>query len=168
MNSKNILNLLQQKHAEYVDKYGTYPDLLFIGHIQSYDLYTEIIKSNSFSYQQFKFISNQEFLGCKIIRLFDPYYGYDFYEYQDLNQLADYSYSLDLEFINYQKLPLLSSEPMYSNGGDQPTGPATIPFITVPIKVIEAFKAELKFTDLYNKMKKVQATYQEWLRFHSR
>lgn len=141
---------VRQSFDEYVLKFDSFPDLIFMGRYYFYDFFNEVNNlKNLYDVDNWKVLNdpknrNYEILGCKVILVNDELYNFGFFEFEDLEKAKDYiidkNYRNSTDRLSLQKcrndIDHRSWEPT------QPTKPTTSFIINIPFFVIEAFKLE--------------------------
>lgn len=139
---------IQKSYDEYVLRYDSFPDLIFMGSRFFYDFINEVRNlQNLYDVRNWKVISdpikkNYEVLGCKIILVNDELYNCGFFEFDDLEKAKDYIF--DMDFRN--RAHRFSFEKNVKDLGYRPCDPSqsrpTSIILNIPFFVIDAFKLE--------------------------
>lgn len=141
---------IQKSYDEYVLRYDSFPDLIFMGSNFFYDFFNEVINLQKlYDVRNWKVLNdpkqkNYEILGCKVIIVSDVLYKFGFFEFVDLEEaekfIIDKDYSNIAHRLSLQKridnIDHSSWEP------SPPTKPLTSVIVNIPFFVIEAFKFE--------------------------
>ena len=142
------LKAIRQSYDEYVLKFDSFPDLIFMGRNYFYDLFNEVesLKRNGVSnwkIQTGTTLKNYDIYGCKLIVINEPFFTFGFFEFNDLDKTKDlviaqeYRKSADRLSIakNIENVD-------YSPRDPSPIHRPTTDTLDIPFFIIDAFKLE--------------------------
>ncbi|MGQ0894459.1 hypothetical protein ACT4Y0_15195 [Acinetobacter baumannii] len=142
------LKAIRQSYDEYVLKFDSFPDLIFIGRNYFHDLFNEVesLKRNGVNYWKIRSgstLNNYDIYGCKLIVINEPFFAFGFFEFDDLDKIKDLV--IADEYRN--SADRLSIAKIIENVDYRPRDLSQIPRPTtdtldIPFFVIDAFKLE--------------------------
>ncbi|HAV5300133.1 TPA: hypothetical protein JI044_17100 [Acinetobacter baumannii] len=143
------LKAVRQSYDEYVLRFDSFPDLIFMGKNYFYDFFNEVesVKREIGDYWKIQSgpkLNDYEIFGCKVIVVDDRYFSFGFFEFTDLEETKDYIFdkdfrnSADLFSVDKGKKDLLD----HRSWEPQPVERLPDLILNIPFFVIEAFKLE--------------------------
>ncbi|OCY52882.1 hypothetical protein [Acinetobacter pittii] len=140
------LQSLQKSYDEYVLRFNSFPDLIFVGNNVYRDLYDEFKKNTNWKVVFESRYKIDSIIGCKLIIVPSYHYDYrfDFLEFDDLEECKnlifdeDFRRSSDYMVINKNLLSISDCKPWEAS-------PPTKSFdycLNIPFSAIDQFKLE--------------------------
>ncbi len=133
---------------EYVLKYDSFPDLIFMGSRFFNNFFIEDSNLRKLhDVRNWKVLNdpikkNYEVLGCKVILVNDEFYNCGFFEFDDLERAKDYIFDSDFR-KSEDRFAILKNIENSCYSSCEPTQLRSINHIlNIPFSVIDAFKLE--------------------------
>lgn len=138
-----LIIYLFKSYKEYISKYRTSPNLLFVGEKVFLELVRDPVNLQNLRFSQT--LQEHTIYGCLIIRVPSRSYGYNFYEFDDLYIYKDINVPHGRELI-IEKLLLEGSLCFVGNPELDPRSTATIDVerLIIPLDVLASFKKQLR------------------------
>ncbi|BBQ50141.1 MULTISPECIES: hypothetical protein [Acinetobacter calcoaceticus/baumannii complex] len=141
---------VRQSFDEYVLRFDSFPDLIFMGRNYFYDFFNEVNNLKKlYDVDNWKVLNdpknkNYEILGCKVIIVNDELYSFGFFEFEDLEKAKEYIIDKNYRNSHYRLSLQKCRNDIDHKSWDPvpPTEPRTNFIINIPFFVIEAFKLE--------------------------
>ncbi|MFW1636418.1 hypothetical protein [Acinetobacter oleivorans] len=138
---------VQKSYDEYVLRFDSFPDLIFIGNNVYRDLYDEFKKKPNWKVLFESKYKIDEIMGCKIVIVPSHYYDYrfDFFEFDDLeeckNKIFDEDFRRSSDYLTIMKnLPSIYDCKLWE--ASPPTMSDFDYCLNIPFAAIEQFKLE--------------------------
>ncbi|MDV4235858.1 hypothetical protein [Acinetobacter baumannii] len=141
------LQSLQKSYDEYVLRFNSFPDLIFVGNNVYRDLYDELKKNTNWKVVFESRYKIDSIIGCKLVIVPSHHYDYrfDFFEFGDLEECKNMIFAEDFrrssDYLSIMKnLPLI-----YDCKPWEASPPTKSDFdycLNIPFAAIEQFKLE--------------------------
>ena len=131
-----MISYIEKAYTNYVDKYKSSPNLLFIDE----KVFYELIKNQN-DYSSFRYspeLNYYTFFGCLIIKLKGHGFGYKFYEFDDLFNHKDTQVLYGRNLI-IEKWPLEEITSYISNSDPSIATEQKFTRLEIPLEVIASF-----------------------------
>lgn len=135
-----MINNIERSYRDYISKYKTTPNLLFMG----VPVFEEYLRNQKFHWSA-EFspkLREHVALGCLIIRVPSNCFGYKFFEFDDLNRNKD-THLLYGSILRIDKIPLEYTTDRIGPSSVDPKATFQREFLDIPLVVLEAFKRYL-------------------------
>lgn len=155
-----VINYITKAYRDYISKYNSSPDLLFIGE----KTFAELMRGLS-DFQTLNFspkLQEHTIYGCLIIKVPSHSYGYNFYEFDDLDRNKDIKVLYGRELV-IEKFALEDSVGLIGNAEFDPKATNDRLFLTIPLEVLETFKKHLSRGLQKTHVKEVNSVYKDIL-----
>ena len=155
-----VINYITKAYRDYISKYNSSPDLLFIGE----KTFAELMRGLS-DFQTLNFspkLQEHTIYGCLIIKVSNHSYGYNFYEFDDLYKYKDTNVLYGRNLV-IEKLMLEDSLGFIGNAECDPKATVDVERLTIPLEVLEAFKNHLSRGLKQDHVKEVNSVYKDIL-----
>lgn len=140
---------VRQSYDDYILRYDSFPDLIFMGSRFFNDLISEDTNlRNLYDVRNWKVLNdpikkNYEVFGCKVILVSDELYNFGFFEFDDLEKTKDLVIANDYRNRAHRlsiakKVEKVAYRPRDSSQIPRPTTDT----LNIPFFVIDAFKRE--------------------------
>ncbi|RSO57744.1 hypothetical protein EA756_09695 [Acinetobacter lactucae] len=138
---------LRKSYDEYVLRFDSFPDLIFIGNNVYRDLYDEFKNNPNWKVLFESKYKIDEIMGCKVVIVPSHYYDYrfDFFEFDDLeeckNKIFDEGFRRSSDYLTIMKnLPSIYDCKLWE--ASPPTKSDFDYCLNIPFAAIEQFKLE--------------------------
>ncbi|MCT9264366.1 hypothetical protein KTH52_08735 [Acinetobacter baumannii] len=137
---------VRQSFDDYVLRYDSFPDLIFLGSRFFNDFFSEDRNLRKlYDVHNWKVLNdpqknNYEILGCKVILVNDELYNFGFFEFDDLDKAKEFVIADEYRNRAHRLSFAKNIENVHYGSGDlSPIRPTSI-ILNIPFFVIDAFK----------------------------